>query len=69
MMSEGNSALLPANVGQRPLLQRGLMNFQPYNESLKDCSLRKQLILFESQCLSGINIKDQSLNVYYARGG
>ena len=28
MTSEGHSALLPANVDRRPLLQRGLMNFQ-----------------------------------------
>ena len=51
MTSEGNSALLPADV-DRPLpLQRGLMNFQLqnfqlYNVSLKDWSLWKQLILF-----------------------
>ena len=51
MTSEGNSALLPADV-DRPLpLQRGLMNFQLqnfqlYNISLKDWSLWKQLILF-----------------------
>ena len=36
MTSEGNSALLAANVDRRALLERGLMNFQPYNESLKD---------------------------------
>ena len=39
MTSEGNSALLPVNVDQRPPLQRGLMNFQLqifqlYNKSL-----------------------------------
>ena len=28
MTSEGNIALLPANVDPRPPLQRGLMNFQ-----------------------------------------
>ena len=28
MTSEGNSTLLPMNVDRRPLLQRGLMNFQ-----------------------------------------
>ena len=47
MTSEGNSALLPANVDRRPPLQRGLMNFQLYNlKSLEDWSLGKQLILF-----------------------
>ena len=51
MTSEGNRALLPANVDRRPPLQRGLMNFQLqkfqlYNKLLKDCSLGKQLILF-----------------------
>ena len=83
MTSESNGTLLLANVDRRPLLQRGLVNFQPYNESLKDWSPRKQLILFESQCFpqlrlgetlrfSGNNIncfpRDQSLSVYYARG-
>ena len=48
MTSEGSSALLAANVVRQPLLQRGLMNFQPYNKSLKDWSLGKQLILFPS---------------------
>ena len=56
MTSEGNSALLPANVDRRPLLQRGLMTFQPYNESLEDCSIRKQLILFESQCFPQLRL-------------
>ena len=37
MTSEGNSALLPANVDLRPPLQQGLINFQLYNKSLKDC--------------------------------
>ena len=43
-----NSALLLANVDRRLLLQRGLKNvfqlqhFQPYNRSLKNCSLEKQ---------------------------
>ena len=32
MTSEGNSALLPANVDWRPPLQRGLMNFQLNNK-------------------------------------
>ena len=54
MTSGGNSALLPANVGGQPPLQRGLMNFQVqnfqlYNKSLKDWSLGKQLILFPSK--------------------
>ena len=34
MTSEGNSALLPANVDQRPPFQRGLMNFQLQNFQL-----------------------------------
>ena len=46
MTSEGNSALLPANVDRRPPLQRGLMNFQLYNKLLKDRFLGKQFILF-----------------------
>lgn len=35
MTLERNSALLRANVDRPPPLQRGLMNFQPYNESLE----------------------------------
>ena len=47
-MSEGNSALLPADVDQRLPLQQDLgyfqrQNFQLYHKSLKDWSLRKQL--------------------------
>ena len=42
--SEGNSALLTANVDLRPPLQRGVMNFQLYNTSLKAWSLGKQNI-------------------------
>ena len=53
MTSEGHSALLHGNVGRRPLLQRGLMNFQRqffqlYDKSLKDWSVGKQLVLFPS---------------------
>ena len=54
MTSEGHSALLPANVDRRPLLQRGLMNFQlilifsAIYKSLKDWSVGKQLVLFPS---------------------
>ena len=54
MTSEGNNAMLPANVHRWPPLQRGLMNFQLqnfqlYNKSwLNDWSLGKQLILFPS---------------------
>ena len=45
--------MLPANVDQRPSLQRGLMNFQlqnfqRYNKLLKDWFRGKQLILFSS---------------------
>ena len=43
MTSEGNSALLPANVDRRSQLQLGLMNFQLYNKPL---SLGKQSICF-----------------------
>ena len=50
MTSEGNSALLPANVDQPLPLQRGLMNFQLqnfqlYNKSLKsrDCKYQESL--------------------------
>ena len=59
MTSEGNSALLPANVTyNRRYLQWGFMNFQPqnfqpYNKSLKDWSFEKQSIL----CPSGPVIK------------
>ena len=49
--SEGNSALLPANVDRRPLSQRGVMNFRLYDKSLKDWSLGKQLILFPSSIM------------------
>ena len=34
MMSESNSALLPVKFNRRPLLQRGLMNFQLQNFQL-----------------------------------
>ena len=55
MTSEGNSALLPANVDWRLPLQRGLMNFQLqnfqlYNKSLNDWSW-KRLILSQSLCV------------------
>ena len=46
MTSEGNIAMLPANVDRWPPLQ--LQNFQLYNKTLKDWSLGKQLILFPS---------------------
>ena len=53
MTPESKSAPLPANIDQRPPLQQGLMNIQPqnfqlYNKSLKDWSLRKQFILSPS---------------------
>ena len=58
MTSEGNSALLPANVDQLPLLQRDVMTFQ----------LRNYFQLYNSSD-SGNKInffpKDQSLRVYY----
>ena len=46
--SEGNSALLPANVDQRPPLQRRLMNFQLQNFQLYNKSLLKRLVLRET---------------------
>ena len=49
MTSEGNSALLPANVDRGPPLLRGLMNFQLYNNTLNDWSRGKQLILCPSK--------------------
>ena len=53
MTSEGNNALLPANVDHLSLLQGGLMNssfqkFPAIYKSQKDWSFRKQLILFPS---------------------
>ena len=42
MTSECNSGLSFANADRQPPLQRGLMNFQLYNKSLKDCSLGKR---------------------------
>ena len=80
MTSDGNNALLPANVDRsRDLFHefvhenvflRGL-----YNKSLKDCSLGKQLILFpsappwETLRFSGNKInsfsREQSLSVNY----
>ena len=58
MTSEGNSALLPANVDRRPPLHvtRALLIRWLYNKSLKDWSLGKQLILFP-------------LNLNVSRGG
>ena len=51
MTSEGNSALLPANVDRRRPQQRGLMNFklhnfQLYNKSVKDWYLGKQFFIY-----------------------
>ena len=46
--SEGNSALLPANVDQRPPLQRGLINFPLQNFQLYNKSLLKRLVLRET---------------------
>ena len=52
MTSERNSALLCVNVDRRPPLQRGLMNFQLYNESLEHQFIGKQLnVSVESQCI------------------
>ena len=38
MMPEGNSALFPVDVDQRPSLQQGLMNFQLQNFQLHTCN-------------------------------
>ena len=80
MTSEGNSAPLPANVDRRQLFLRELMNFllqkfQLYNNSLKDWSRGKQLILFPSNLNvsrgrfwgNKINCfpREESLRVYY----
>ena len=53
--SEGNSALLPANVDRRPplLLPLLVFLFALYNISLNDWSLGKQLILFPSAAPRG----------------
>ena len=50
MTSEGNSALLPANVDRRPplLLPLHVFLFVLYNKSLNDWSLGKRFILFPS---------------------
>ena len=83
MTSEGNIALLPADVYRRLPLQ-GLMNFQLqnfqlYNKSLKDRSVGRQLILIPENInvtrgtlrFSGNKINclptDQSLSVYRER--
>ena len=43
LTSEGNSALLPANVDRRRPLERGLMNFQLQNFQLYNKSLKEWL--------------------------
>ena len=61
MTSEGNSALLPANVDERPplLLPLHVFLFELYYKSLNDWSLGKKFILFPSKfnvslgCASG----------------
>ena len=64
MTSQGNSAVLLANVDRRPPFQRGLMNFQLHNKSLKDWSLGKQNQLFPSgpviKCLLSQQFSDIS---------
>ena len=47
MMSEGNSALLLANIDQRPPLHASVF-IVLYNKSLNYWSLGKQLVLFPS---------------------
>ena len=68
MTSEGNSALLPANVDQRPPLQRGLMNFQLYKKTgismFSSVSPRKTLRFQENKIVCFP--LDQSLRIYYS---
>ena len=66
MTSEGNSALLPANVDRRPplLLPLLVFLFVLYNKSLNDWSLGKQFILFLSGNKMNCFPRDQSLSVY-----
>ena len=58
MTSQGNSALLPANVNWQPPLQPGFMNFQLYTVTihLKTSPLENSCFCFP---------QDQSLSVYY----
>ena len=53
MTSEGNSALLPANVDRRPPLPLNVFLFVLYNKSLNDWSRGKQFILFPSTAPRG----------------
>ena len=55
MTSEGNSALLPANVDRQPplLFPLHVFLFVLYNKSLNDWSLRNQFILFPSSAPQG----------------
>ena len=58
MTSEGNSALLSANVDQLPPLQRGVMTFQLWNyfQLYNSSDLGNKINCFP---------RDQSLRVYY----
>ena len=49
LTSEGNSALLPANVDRRRPLERGLMNFQLQNFQLYNKSLKRKEWLRETK--------------------
>ena len=68
MTSEGKTALLPANVDQRPPLQRGLMNFQLYKKTrismFSSVSPRKTLRFQENKIVCFP--LDQSLRIYYS---
>ena len=53
------------NVDRRPLLQRGVMNFQLYNKLLTDWSQGKQLILFPE---AGLFPSELVIKCYYQTG-
>ena len=55
MTSEGNSALLPANVDRRPPLQRGLMNFRLYHLRLVPQET-VNFVSLESQCFPWLRL-------------
>ena len=61
MTSEGNSALLPANVDQRLQLQQGLMNFQLENFQFGLASGNYEILRKKINCFPW----EQSLSVYY----
>ena len=62
MTSEGNSAVLPANVDCRPPLH--IFLFVLFNKSLSDWSFGKQLIILFPLHFNVSLARDQSLSVY-----